>query len=308
MAETEEKHDVVVIGGGPAGLTAAIYASRAGLDVFVLEQGFPGGQIAITDFLENFPGFPDGISGADFAEKIAEQARKFGAKIVTDEAAAVDPAEGLWRVAGSESAYAAKAVIVASGSAPRKMGVPGEEKLIGRGISFCATCDAPFFREKRIAVVGGGNSAMKEALYLAKFASEVFVVHRRNALRAEKIVQERAFANPKIRFVWDSVIEAVRGEGGVEAILLKNVKTIETSDLPVKGVFVFIGSTPRTSFLRGIVSLDEAGYVKTDALMRASAPGIFAAGDVRVTGLRQVVTACGDGAMAAKAAEEYINS
>ncbi|MFA6032770.1 MAG: thioredoxin-disulfide reductase [Myxococcota bacterium] len=298
--------DLMIIGGGPAGLTAAVYASRARLNTMVLEGGVIGGQAAITDRIDNYPGFPQGVTGADLAAQMEEQARKFGAFIVSDMAESVDERGGVFYAKGYGGEYAARAMIVAPGCEYRRMAVPGEEEFIGRGVSFCATCDAAFYRNQRVAVIGGGDSAVKEALYLTKFASEVVIVHRRDQLRAEKIIQEEAFANPKISFSWNSVPVRVNGGDVVTGLLLRDVKSGAESELAVDGVFVFIGMNPRTAFLTGFVGMDPAGYVIADGEMATSRRGVFAAGDVRSKQLRQVSTAVGDGATAAFAAEHYL--
>ena len=298
--------DVLIVGGGPAGLTAALYASRARLSVLVLEGGVIGGQAAITDRVDNYPGFPQGIGGAELAKQMEDQARKFGAVIASDMAQKVRDGDGLYAVKGYDVEYKARTIIAASGAEYKKLGVPGEAENIGRGVSFCATCDAPFFRDQKVAVIGGGDSAVKEALFLTKFASEVYIVHRRDALRAEKVTQEEALNNPKIKFIWDTIPIAVKGRQGVTAIALKGVKDGSVCDLEVGGIFVFIGMKPRSEYVQGLVNMDEWGYIVTDEAMATSCKGIFAAGDVRQKTLRQVATAVGDGATAAFSAEKYI--
>jgi thioredoxin reductase (NADPH) len=298
--------DVVIAGGGPAGLTAALYAGRSKLRTLLLEKMAPGGQIANTFSMENYPGFPEGISGADFSAAMEKQARKFGVEICMGEVRKLIPEGKIWAIRTEEGEWKSRAVIVATGLEAKKLGVPGEAEMVGRGVSYCATCDGPFFQDAEIAVVGGGDSAVHEALYLTRFASRVTLIHRRNALRAEKILQERAFQNEKIEIFWDTVVTRVLGDSGVEEVELKNLKTLETQRVKVRGVFFYIGLIPHTAFLEGVVELDEEGYVLTDANMATSAPGIFAAGDVRQKCVRQVATAVGDGAMAAVAAERYI--
>jgi thioredoxin reductase (NADPH) len=301
-------YELIIAGGGPAGLTAGLYAARALLRTLLLEKMAPGGQAATTFHIENYPGFPEGISGPDLAQAMENQAKKFGLEVTYGQVKKVSFQEPLWEVEYEDRKFLAKAVIVASGVEPRKLGVPGEETLRGRGVSYCATCDGPFFKDQEIGVVGGGDSAVEEALYLTRFAAKVYLVHRRNALRAEKIIQERAFQNPKIEFLWDTVVTRVLGDSGVEGLELQNVKTKALRTLKVGGVFLYVGSLSNTEFLKGIVELDEQGYVVTDDQMATSAPGVFAAGDVRKKLLRQIATAVGDGAMAAFAAGQYIES
>ena len=301
-----EKHEVIIIGGGPAGYTAGIYSSRARRDV-ILFEGMPGGQAATTDLIDNYPGFPEGVSGGDLMEKFKQQAYKFGLKIVDGlvDSIKVEGDEKIVSVSGNE--YSAKVVIVATGADANKLGVPGEEEFRGRGVSYCATCDGAFFRDVPIVVVGGGDSAVKEALYLTNFGSKVYVVHRRDQLRAEKVIQEIAFKNEKLEFVFDSVVEEIVGNKlGVTHVKVKNVKTGEKSDIETEGVFIYVGTTPNTSFLKGVVELDEQGYIITNEKMETSVPGIYAAGDCRGKILYQVSTAVGDGATAAFASEEYI--
>lgn len=298
--------DVLIVGGGPAGLTAALYAARARLKVLVLEGGVIGGQAAITDRVDNYPGFPDGISGAELAKQMEDQARKFGAIVVSDEAQKVAEVDGFFHVTGYDVTYKARSVIAASGAEYKKLGVPGEGEFIGRGVSFCATCDAPFFKDQKVAVIGGGDSAVKEAIFLTKFASTVYVVHRRDSLRAEKVTQEEALANPRIRFIWDTIPVSIKGGQGVKAVELRGVKDGTVCDLEVDGVFVFIGMKPRSAYLEGIVNMDKWGNIVTDEAMQTSRKGIFAAGDIRQKSLRQVATAVGDGATAAFCAEKYI--
>ncbi len=301
-------YDLIIAGGGPAGLTAGLYAARAMLRSLLLEKMTPGGQAATTFHIENYPGFPEGISGPDLAQAMENQAKKFGLEVTYGQVKKMSFQEPLWQVEYEDQKFLAKAVIVASGVESRKLGVPGEETLRGRGVSYCATCDGPFFKDQEIGVVGGGDSAVEEALYLTRFAAKVHLVHRRNALRAEKIIQERAFQNPKIEFLWDTVVTRVLGDSGVEGLELQNVKTKALRTLKVGGVFLYVGSLSNTEFLKGVVNLDEQGYVVTDDQMATSAPGIFAAGDVRKKLLRQIATAVGDGAMAAFAAGQYIES
>lgn len=301
-------YDLLIIGGGPAGLSAGLYAARARLSTLILEKEMIGGQMATTELIENYPGFSEGSSGIELADKMRAQAERFGAEIELAEATAVDFSgkDKVVRTANSE--LEGRAVIIATGRRPQMLNVPGESELRGRGVSYCATCDGPFFRDKRIVVVGGGNSAIEEALYLTRFASQVTVVHRRDALRADRILQERAFANEKVSFAWDSVVVAIEGDGKVESLSIKNVKTGETSSLPADGVFIYVGSLPNTEIFKGHVELDERGYVIVDADLATSARGVFAAGDVHVGPVKQVATAVGDGALAAISAGRYLEN
>ncbi len=301
-------YDLVIAGGGPAGLTAGLYAARAMLRTFLLEKMAPGGQAATTFHIENYPGFPDGIPGPDLAQAMENQAKKFGLAVTYGEVKKISSRDPLWEVEYDDRKVLAKAVIAASGVEPRKLGIPGEETLRGRGVSYCATCDGPFFKAQEIGVVGGGDSAVEEALYLTRFASKVYLIHRRNALRAEKIIQERAFQNPKIEILWDTVVTRVLGDSEVEGLELQDVKSKALRRLKVGGVFFYVGWLSNTGFLKGTANLDEQGYIITDDRMATSAPGLFAAGDVRKKLLRQVATAVGDGAMAAFAAGHYIES
>lgn len=297
-------YDIVIIGGGPAGLTAGIYVKRAMLNAVLLEKMGIGGQIIVTDKVENFPGFLE-ISGADLAAKFEEQARKFGLEMKG--MAEVDSIEDKGKIKiikTTEGDIETKSVIIASGTTPKRLGAKGEVELTGRGVSYCATCDGFFFKEKEVVVIGGGDSAITEAIYLTKLAKKVTVVHRRNELRAEKINQEHAFSNPKISFIWDSVLEEIVGKNVVEKVILKNLKTNTTSEVKTDGVFIYVGLIPNTKFAD--VKKDEWGFIIANAKMETSVKGIFAAGDCRVTPLRQITTAVGDGAIAAVSAERYL--
>jgi thioredoxin reductase (NADPH) len=302
-----ETYEVVIIGGGPAGLTAGLYASRARLKALLLEAMMVGGQMMTTDIVENYPGFPQGISGAELTSIMEEQAKRFGLMTEMGEIVGLEVVDGRKLVKTAERAYQSEAVIICTGAEYRKLGIPGEAEFTGRGVSYCATCDGAFFQDSKIVVVGGGDSALTEALFLTKFAGEITIIHRRDALRATKIYQERAFANPKINFLWDSVVEEIRGDQTVENVIVKNVKSGEVSEVRTEGVFMFIGIEPKTAFLRGVVELDESGYVVADETnLQTSVEGIFAAGDARKKLLRQVATAVGDGATAAFAVEKYL--
>ncbi len=302
-------YDVVIVGAGPAGLTAAIYASRGRLKTAVLERNMAGGQIALTDLVENYPGFPEGISGFDLSQKMKEQAEKFGAEMREIEGVAElrsDP-EGCYVVVTDREQIRTRAVILAPGVEPRRSGIPGEAEFIGRGVSWCATCDGALYRGKTVAVIGGGDSAVEEGMFLTKFAEKVYLVHRRDELRAAPIAQERAFANPKFEFVWDSIPKQIDGAEMVEALEVENVKTGEGRSLPVNGVFMYIGQIPNTAWLKGIVELDEYGYIVTDELLRTKLPGVFACGDARANPLKQIAMAVGEGALAAVQAERYLD-
>ncbi|MGB9500372.1 MAG: thioredoxin-disulfide reductase [Dissulfuribacterales bacterium] len=304
-----EDYDLVIIGSGPAGLTAAIYAARARLNVLVLEKVAPGGQILLTDWIENFPGFPEGISGADLVMKMTEQVRRFSVEIESNEVLSLDFSEDMKKLTLNDRTISTKTVIIATGASPRKLGIPGEEEFFGKGVSACATCDAPFYRDKVVAAVGGGDTAVQESIYLTRFVKKVYLIHRRDELRATRILQERALENDKIEIVWDSVPTSVNGSiFGVESISIKNVKTGEASDISVDGCFIWVGISPNTGFVKDAVKLDESGFIVANAKMETSVPGVYAAGDVRNTPLRQVATAVGDSAIAAFEAANYIEN
>lgn len=305
MPETD--YDIIIIGAGPAGLTAGIYAARARMKVLLVEKAAPGGQILITDWVENYSGFPEGISGYDLSQKMLTQATNLGLEIATEDVTKVKITPGIKTLYLGEKTITAKSLIIASGASPRKLNV-GEERFMGKGVSFCATCDAPFFKNKTVVAVGGGDTAVQEAIFLTKFASKVFLAHRRSELRATKILQERAFKNDRIEFVWDSVVTGIDGFFGVENVHIKNVKTDETRTIKADGCFVWIGIVPNTGFLNGSLELDEWGFIKVDHHMESSVPGVFAAGDVRNTPLRQIATAVGDAAIAAVSAEHFIEN
>ena len=306
----EKIYDAIIIGGGPAGLTAGIYLSRARMNTLLIEKAMPGGQAVLTEIIENYPGFSEGISGPELMQKMEEQAVRFGLKIEYGEVAEVKIKEAkgdkVKMVKINNQEYKTLAIILASGAEASKLEVPGEEELRGRGVSYCATCDAPFFKDQKIVVIGGGDTAIEEALYLTKFAQEVTLIHRRDRLRATKILQERVFANKKINFAWDSVVIKILGKEKVEGVLIQNKKTGEEKEIPCRGVFVFVGNVPNSRFLNELIKLDQKGYILTDDDMITSQEGIYACGDVRKKLLRQVVTACGEGATAAFAAQKYI--
>lgn len=301
-------YDVVIIGAGPAGLTAGIYAGRAQLKTAIIERGVPGGQIAQTDDVENYPGFPEGISGPELSARFQQQAERFGAELKLDEVTGVEPQEaGGFVVRGQVADYSAGSVIVATGANPRLLGVPGESDLYGKGVSTCATCDGFFYRGKRVVVVGGGDAAVEEGGFLTRFADEVVVVHRRDELRANRSAQERAFANPKMSFVWDTVVTEVVGEGGlVKGVRTRHVESGAESFVPADGVFVYIGHEPNTGYLEGTVDLRESGYLDVRDEVYTSVPGLFAAGDVADEVYRQLGTSVGAGTRAAMTAERYL--
>ncbi len=305
MSETD--YDLVVIGAGPAGLCAGMYAARAKMNVLVLEKAAPGGQIIITDWIENYPGFPDGISGFDLGDKMLNQAKNLGVNIKTAEVLSMDVSREKKILNLDDGSISTKTIIIATGASPRKLNI-GEEKFIGKGVSFCATCDAPFFKGKTVVAVGGGDTAVQESMYLTKFAEKVYLVHRRGELRATKILRERAFKNDKIEFIWDSVVSAMDGFFNVENVKIKNVKSGEEKTIKADGCFVWIGIIPNTGFVGDSLELDDQGFIVTDHTMATSVPGIFAAGDVRTTPLRQVTTAVSDGSVAVISAEHFIEN
>lgn len=302
----EELYDLVIVGGGPAGLTAGIYACRARLNTVLLEKGLPGGQLVNIELIENYPGFEKGVSGAELASAMEAQATRFGLKIKQNEVLGVELGQKHKLVKTDSGEYQARALIFAGGSEREKLGVPGEDKLAGRGVSYCATCDGPLFRNQSVAVVGGGDAAVSEALFLTKFASKVVLIHRRNQLRAAKLVQERILSHPKMGFRWDSVVEEVGGGEQLEWVKLRNVKSGETSSLPVSGIFVYVGQKPATAYLKGVLPLDDAGYIITNEFMVTTITGVLAAGDIRHSSGRQIVIAAGEGATAALSAEKYL--
>jgi len=304
-----QTYDLIIIGGGPAGLTAGLYAARSKLKTLLLEKlPLPGGQTMNAWMLENYPGFPDGISGRELMKKMETQARNFGLTIETGEVKEIKNSGDMKQVVCEEKDCVTRTIIVATGASPSRLGADGEERLMGRGISFCGTCDGFFFKDKEVILVGGGDTAMEEALFLTRFVKKLSVVHRRDALRATKVLQDRAFANDKISFIWDTVVDGIEGEESVERVILKNVKTGDVLKKETDGIFVFVGTVPNTQCLTGVVDLDKQGFVLTDENMETSASGLFAAGDVRKKILRQISTAVGDGATAAFAAEKYIES
>lgn len=304
--ESSRLYDVTIIGGGPAGMTAGLYTSRARLSTLIIEHGLWGGQMTTTETIDNYPGFPQGVTGEELSRLMEEQAKRFGAETVNQWVSGI-ALEGDTKVVKTDGgSYRSRALIVCTGAEYRRLGIPGEAEYIGRGVSFCATCDGAFFKDVNVAVVGGGDSALTEALFLTKFVKELTIIHRRDALRATKIYQERALANPKIKFLWNSVVQEVKGDTIVRSVVVKNVKTGEVKELATEGVFMFVGLLPRTEFMKGIVSMSDGGYIVTNENCETSVQGIFAAGDCREKLLRQVATAVGDGAVAAFAVEKYL--
>ena len=300
--------DTVILGGGPAGLSAGIYASRGAVSTAIIDVSMLGGQPSNYLELENYPGFPI-IGGFDLMEKFEEHADKFGVqKFPMQEIEKIDLKSNPKLIVTKEAEFRAKTVIIACGAQPMKLGVPGEAEFVGRGVSYCAVCDGAFYKNKVVAVVGGGNAAVEEAMYLTKFADKVYLIHRRNELRADKIIQERAFKNEKIEFIWDSVVKEIKGDNLVHTAVLENVKSHELSNLQVNGVFPYIGMTPNIEGIAGQVAQDANGFIVTDETMKTSIDGVYAAGDVRKTPLRQVITAAADGAVGAVYAVKYLES
>lgn len=294
-----EVYDVVIIGGGPAGLSASIYTGRGRLNTLILEKGIPGGQILLTDFVENYPGFPDGVVPFELMERFRVQAEKFGAKILQDEVERIEKKDGLWNVVAGQEEYQTRTVLVATGSAHRRLGLENEGKYLGRGISYCATCDGAFFKEKDLAVVGGGDWALTEALFLTKFCRSLKLIHRRGKFRGEQILQERVFENEKITVVWDSIVTRISGSATLESLTLQNVKTQETSEIKVQGFFISVGLDPNSKFVEGLLELNEWREIIVQKNMATSQPGIFAAGDVCDACPEQMATAVGTAVAAA---------
>lgn len=301
-----EEIDVAIIGGGPTGMTAGLYAARALRRTVIWERSMIGGQIAQSGRIENYPGFPDGVEGYDLAMAMHAQAEKFSVETKYEEVSVLRREAPYYIIEADSGSYRAKAVIVTAGADHNKLEVPGETELTGRGVSYCATCDAAFFKGQTVAVVGGGDAALDEALFTTRYADKVHVIHRRDAFRASKILQQRAFANPKIEVIWDSVVERVNGDDAVTSVALRNARSDETSQLDVSGLFVFIGQTPNSGLLAGLVPLDRGGHAYVNLWMETELPGLYAAGDVRVEAARQIVAAAGDGATAAIRADQYI--
>lgn len=310
----ENIYDVIIIGGGPAGLSAGLYAARGKMKTLILEKEKAGGQIVTTHEVANYPGSMEKATGPILVDRMVEQCSEFGAKLEKDTINEIKVEGAIKLLVGEKATYKAKSIIITSGAKPRLIGVPGEKEFTGKGVSYCATCDADFFTDLEVFVIGGGDSAVEEALFLTKFARKVTIVHRRDELRAAKSIQEKAFNNPKINFIWDSTVEEIKGDGIVESVVFKNLKTGETTEYTADeedgtfGIFVFVGYIPVTGIFKGIIDMDEAGYIITDDNMKTNVPGVFAAGDCRVKSLRQVITAAADGAIAATQAEKYIEN
>jgi len=303
-----ETLDVVIIGAGPAGLAAGIYTGRARLKTVVLEKSIPGGQILTTHWIENYPGFPDGIAPFELVENFRKQAEKFGTAFETEEAVGLRPDSGEWVIQGRAREFRARAVIIATGAAYRKLGVPNEERLTGRGVSYCAACDGAFFRDELVAVVGGGDNALTEAIFLTKFAKKLYVIHRRDRFRAIKILQERLFASPKVEVLWDSVVEAAAGESRLERVTVRSLKESRSYELPLDGLFISIGMDPHTEFVRDLIDLNAWLEIKVTPAMATSQRGIFAAGDVVDGCPKQVAVAVGAGVTAALSVSDYLET
>lgn len=305
-------YDVIIIGAGPAGLTAALYCTRFGLKTLILEKMVAGGQILLSERIDNYPGFYGGIATQDLIEKMKKQIEDLGAKIEIDEAQEIISEKHLqnhfFTIKGKYNSYPAKSIIIATGAKPRKLNIKGEDKFIGRGVSYCGTCDGPLFRDKDVAVIGGGDTAIEEALFLTKYAQKVSIIHRRQELRASQILEDKARNNPKINFILDSVIDEIAGQDKVEATVIRNVKTNATTRFSCQGVFVFVGVEPNTAFVKNLLNIDESGFIMTTCALEASRQGIFACGDCLKKNLYQVITACGEGALAADSAHKYLLS
>lgn len=300
------EYEIIIVGAGSAGLTAGLYTVRAGMKVLLLERTTCGGQILLTEVIENFPGFPQGIKGQELAQRLKVQAQDAGLEIVTEEAKEIRKVGNQYIIKTESREYSSYSIILACGAHPKRLGLPGEEKLTGRGVSYCATCDGPLFREREVIVVGGGNAAAEETLYLSKFASQITLVHRRDRLRADKVLQDRLRANPKIDFILNSQVLEIVGEEKVTGVVIKDVHTAKLRDIACQGVFIFAGLKPNTDFARGLVKTDKEGFILTNQDLQTSRRGIFACGDCRLRPLRQIITACGEGASAAVCAGNYV--
>lgn len=308
-SKSEENHvKVLILGSGPAGLSAALYAARADLEPVVLTGMEMGGQVSLTYIVENYPGFPDGIGGQELVELFQKQAERFGARVEFDTAASVDFSQRPLKVQTYNTTYLADSIIITTGATPRHLDIPGEKELTGRGVSYCATCDGWFFKDKEVIVVGGGDSALEEGLFLTRYAKSVTIVHRRDELRAGPVLQKRAEDNPKMKFIWDSVLEEIVGKDAVDKVRIKNVKTGEIQDHKTDGVFIFIGHTPNTQIFEGQLEMDTLGYLKVNELMRTNIPGVYAAGEAADPHFRQVITSAGMGAAAAIQVNHYLDN
>lgn len=310
MAESAEEkvYDLIIIGSGPAGLSAAVYAGRAHLDTLVVTGNELGGQIATTSEVENYPAFPEGLKGPELAERLQKHAERFGAMVQMDNITAVDLGKRPFTLTGYSGQYHTRALIIATGASPRKLGVPGEAEFTGRGVSYCATCDGWFFQDKEVVVVGGGDSALEEAIFLTKYASKVTVIHRRDELRAGPTLQKRARENGKIDFIWDTVVDDIQGDSTVQSVKLRNVKSGETSEMATDGAFVFTGHIPNTELFAGQLAMDERGYLEADARQRTEVPGVWVAGEAGDPHFRQAITSAGMGAAAAIEAQRWLDA
>ena len=308
IVEKTPRLDLIIVGGGPAGLTAALYALRSNLKMLLLEKMVLGGTAATTFQIENYPGFPGGVSGLELSQRFQEQVKKLGLEVIWGNAISLENCQTYFEILVDEKFLNARAVIIATGTEAAKLGVKGEDALRGKGVSYCATCDGPFYKGKNVIVVGGGNSAIEEALFLTRFAQKVSIIHRRDELRADKILSEEAKHNPKIYFFWNSVVEEIVGEKKVEEVILNDLHNNKRLKIPADGIFIYVGGKPNSEIVRNLVKIDKNGYIISDAEMKTSVPGVFAAGDIRVKTLRQVVTAAADGAIAADSARKYLES
>lgn len=299
-------YDLVIIGGGPAGLTAGLYAARARLNAILIEKMAPGGQVIATDWIDNYPGFPEGISGPDLVQKMTQQAKRFDLNIEANEVTALDLSEPIKKITLNDREITSHTMIIAAGASPKKLGVPGEDTFWGQGVSACATCDGPFYKDSVVAAVGGGDTAIQESLFLTKFAKKIYLIHRRDKLKAAAILQEQVLAEDKIEIVWDSILTGISGLTQVETVSVQNLKTGDTRNLAVDGCFIWVGTLPNTAFVPENVKQDEYGFIVVDLNMETSVPGVYAAGDVRSSPLRQIATAVGDAATATFSAEHYL--
>ena len=299
-------YDVIIVGAGPAGLTAGIYAARGGLKTAIVELAMPGGQAASTEMIENYPGFPNGINGYELMNLFHKQALTFGVEFIFEEVQKLNVNERIKQIQTNNRVLETRSIIITAGSKPRLLGVPGEEVFLGRGVSYCATCDGAFFKGKKVVVVGGGEAAIEEGAYLTKFAEEVIIVHRREGFRASQIVLDRAKANPKIRFELNAIIEEILGSDHVEGVRIRDVLDEGTREIPADGVFVYVGTIPNNQFIHSDIKTDDQGYILTDHRLQTNIEGVYAAGDIRNTPLRQVATAVGDGALASVEVEKYL--
>ncbi|RLE12772.1 thioredoxin-disulfide reductase [Candidatus Aerophobetes bacterium] len=306
MDKKKKIHHLIIVGAGPAGLSASIYARRAGIDVLVLEKYTPGGQILTSEKIENYPGFPHPVSTQQLISRILQQAQNFGMELKNEEVQKIQGGEEKTIYTDSGSIYKSFSVIIATGAQPASLGVPGEEEFKGRGVSYCATCDAPFFKDEVVAVVGGGNTAAEEAIYLTRFASKIYLLHRRDRLRADRILQERILKNKKIDTLWSCVLDKIYGKERVEGVLIRNLKTGKTKNLPCSGVFIYVGTKPNSEFIKGWIETDEKGFILTNEKLQTNIPGVFACGDVRANLMKQVIVACSEGAQASFMAGKYL--